>query len=112
MIVLLSHGQINDVWLSPRELSAPWAALRLYKAGYAPSLVGSSLRQGAISRSAGEMANEAGARVAILIERRSSRTIIRRRSCPYPQSQGWHRTVIVTSELDVPKSRCFKSSSR
>jgi uncharacterized SAM-binding protein YcdF (DUF218 family) len=110
VIVLLSHGQINDVWLSPEGAQRTWAALRLYKAGYAPAIIssGSSVKQGLDQ--AGLQAKwlmEAGVpSQAILVERHSSRTYESAvETVNIFKAKGWHRAVIVTSELDVPRVR-------
>src|ERR1035438_8073740 len=41
VIVLLSHGQLDDQWLSPEGAQRTWAALRLYKLGLAPVIISS-----------------------------------------------------------------------
>jgi uncharacterized SAM-binding protein YcdF (DUF218 family) len=78
VIVLLSHGQIDDLWLSTEGAQRTLAALRLYKLGFAPVIIssGSSSKQGL---------DQAGLQArwlmlggvpgdAILVESQSSRT--------------------------------------
>ena len=109
VIVLLSHGQLDDQWLSPEGAQRTWAALRLYKLGFAPVIISSGSSHGGLDQ-AGLQAKWlmlAGVpSQAILIERQSSRTyesglevvkILR--------EHGWQSAVIVTSELDVPRVR-------
>src|SRR5712664_580006 len=108
VIVLLSHGQIGDRWLSTEGAQRTLAALQLYKLGFAPVIIssGSTLKKGL---------DQAGLQAkwlvlagvpseAILTERQSSRTyesvvevvkIIR--------TNRWRSAVVVTSELDVPR---------
>lgn len=110
VIVLLSHGQINDVWLSPEGAQRTWAALHLYKSAFAPFIIssGSSVKQGLDQ--AGLQAKwliQAGVpSQAILIERESSRTYESAVEIVHIlKAKGWHRAVIVTSEFDVPRVR-------
>lgn len=108
VIILLSHGQVGDQWLSPEGAQRTWAALRLYKLEFAPVIISSGsspdLDQAGLQAKWLMLAGVPSQ--AILIERRSSRThesglevakILR--------AHGWQSAVIVTSELDVPRVR-------
>ena len=109
VIVLLSHGQLDDQWLSPEGAQRTWAALRLYKLGLAPVIISSGSSHGGLDQ-AGLQAKWlmlAGVpSQAILVERRSSRTyesaieVVR-----ILKANGWQSAVVVTSELDVPRIR-------
>ena len=52
VIVLLSHGQVDDQWLSPEGAQRTWAALRLYKAGFAPVIISSGSSHGGFDQAA------------------------------------------------------------
>jgi len=108
-IVLLSHGQLDDRWLSPEGAQRTWAALKLYKSGYAPVIISSGSSQG-ISGQAGlqakwlQLAGVPGQ--AILVESKSSRTYESAiEVSKILKANGWHSAVIVTSEMDVPRVR-------
>ena len=105
----MSHGQLGDAWLSPEGAQRTWAALRLYKSGFAPMIISSGSSHGGLDQ-AGLQAKWlmlAGVpSQAIVVERRSARTyqsalevvqILKR--------NGWQSAVIVTSDLDVPRIR-------
>jgi uncharacterized SAM-binding protein YcdF (DUF218 family) len=110
VIVLLSHGQIDDLWLSTEGAQRTLAALRLYKLGFAPVVIssGSSLKHGL---------DQAGMQArwlrlggipgdAILVERQSTRTyesVVE--VLKILKTNRWQSAVIVTSELDVPRVR-------
>jgi uncharacterized SAM-binding protein YcdF (DUF218 family) len=108
VIVLLSHGQIGDQWLSPEGAQRTWAALELYKSGFAPVIISSGRSPGL---------NQAGLQAkwlvlagvpsqAIIVEQQSLRTYQSAVEVgKILQAHGWHRAVIVTSELDVPRIR-------
>lgn len=109
-IVLLSHGQIGDRWLSTEGAQRTWAALQLYKSGFAPVIISSGSSQKEFQDQAGlqaQMLMLAGVpSEAILIERRSSRTyqsIVE--ILKIVRAHHWQRLVVVTSELDVPRVR-------
>ncbi len=109
MIVLLSHGQLDDRWLSPEGAQRTWAALQLYKAGLAPVIISSGSSHGGLDQ-AGLQAKWlmlAGVpSQAIIIERQSSRTYQSAREVAnILKANGWQSGVIVTSELDVPRIR-------
>jgi len=105
----LSHGQLGDPWLSPEGAQRTWAALRLYKLGFAPVIISSGSSRGGFDQ-AGLQAKWlmlAGVpSQAIIIERRSSRTYESALEVVKILKQnGWQSAVIVTSELDVPRVR-------
>ena len=109
VIVLLSHGQLDDQWLSPEGAQRTWAALRLYKLGFAPVIISSGSSHGGLDQ-AGLQAKWlilAGVpSQAILIERQSSRTYESALEVmKILRAHGWQSAVIVTSELDVPRVR-------
>ncbi len=106
--MLLSHGQVDDQWLSPEGAQRTWAALKLYKSGFAPTIISSGSTHGL---------DQAGLQAkwlmlagvpseALVVERQSSRThesaveVVR-----ILKEHGWQSAVIVTSELDVPRVR-------
>jgi uncharacterized SAM-binding protein YcdF (DUF218 family) len=110
VIVLLSHGQIDQQWLSPEGAQRTWAALRLYRRGFAPVIIssGSSLKQGLdqASLQAKWLILAGVPSQAILIERRSSRTYESAvEVAKILNEKDWHSAVIVTSEMDVPRIR-------
>ncbi len=108
-IVLLSHGQLDDRWLSPEGAQRTWAALKLYKSGYAPVIISSGSSHGVSGQASlqAKWLQLAGVpSQAILVESKSSRTyesaieVIK-----ILKANGWHSAVIVTSEMDVPRVR-------
>lgn len=109
-IVLLSHGQLDDVFLSPVGAQRTLAALRLYKLGFAPVIISSGSSQWDGLDQAGVQARWltlAGVpSEAIIAERKSDRThgsaieVVK-----LLKMHGWQSAVIVTSELDVPRVR-------
>ena len=107
--MLLSHGQVGDRWLSPEGAQRTWAALQLYKSGFAPVIISSGSSHGNLDQ-AGLQAKWlmlAGVpSQAIIIERQSSRTYQSAREIGrILKANGWQSAVIVTSELDVPRVR-------
>jgi uncharacterized SAM-binding protein YcdF (DUF218 family) len=109
VIVLLSHGQVDDQWLSPEGAQRTWAALKLYKTGLAPRIISSGSSHGGLDQ-AGLQAKWlmlAGVpSQAILVERQSSRTYESAvEVVKILKANGWRSAVIVTSELDVPRIR-------
>ncbi len=109
VIVLLSHGQVDDRWLSPEGAQRTWAALQLYKSGFAPVVISSGSSHGGLDQ-AGLQAKWlmlAGVpSQAIIVERQSSRTYQSAREVAgILKANGWQSAVIVTSELDVPRVR-------
>ena len=109
VIILLSHGQVDDQWLSPEGAQRTWAALQLYKSGFAPVIISSGSSHLGLDQAGLQAKWLVLAGVpsqAILIERRSSRTyssvleVIK-----ILRAHGWQSAVIVTSELDVPRVR-------
>ena len=109
VIVLLSHGQVDDQWLSPEGAERTWAALRLYKSGFAPVIISSGSSHGGLDQ-AGLQAKWlmlAGVpSEAILIERQSARTYASvLEVVKILKANGWQSAVVVTSELDVPRVR-------
>jgi len=112
VIVLLSHGQLADAWLSPVGAQRTLAALRLYKSGYAPKIISSGSQLADGRDQAGLQARWlilAGVPSdAIIIEQKSSRT---RESVvevlKLLNKNGWQSALMVTSELDVPRVRAL-----
>ena len=109
VIVLLSHGQLDDQWLSPEGAQRTWAALKLYRSGFAPRIISSGSSHGGLDQ-AGLQAKWlmlAGVpSQAILVERQSSRTYQSALEVvKILKANGWQSAVIVTSELDVPRVR-------
>ena len=107
VIVLLSHGQVGDQWLSPEGAQRTWAALKLYKAGFAPVIISSGSSHHGLDQ-AGVQANWlvlAGVpKDAIIVESRSARTYTSASELiKIFRAQGWQSAVIVTSQLDVPR---------
>ena len=107
VIVLLSHGQLDDQWLSPEGAQRTWAALKLYRSGFAPRIISSGSSHGGLDQ-AGLQAKWlmlAGVpSQAILVERQSSRTYQSALEVvKILKANGWQSAVIVTSELDVPE---------
>ena len=109
VIVLLSHGQLDDRWLSPEGAQRTWAALLLYQASFAPVIISSGSSHGGRDQ-AGLQAKWlmlAGVpSQAIIVERRSSRTYQSALEVDkILKANGWQSALIVTSELDVPRIR-------
>jgi len=109
-IVLLSSGQIDADWLTPDAAQRVLGALRLYREGYARAIVSSGsqhangLRQAELQAAWLERAGVP--RQAIVIENRSTRTYesgaeVKR----IMVAHGWKSSVIVTSQMDVPRIR-------
>ena len=109
VIILLSHGQIDDHWLSPEGAQRTWAALMLYKAGFAPVIIssGSNHRGFDQARLQAEWLILAGVpSEAILVEGKSYRTYQSALEVvKILKANGWQSAVIVTSDLDVPRVR-------
>lgn len=107
VIVLLSHGQVGDQWLSPEGAQRTWAALKLYKAGFAPMIISSGsshhgFEQAAIQANWLMLAGVP--KDAIIVEDNSSRTFTSAvQVTNILKVSGWRSAVIVTSELDVPR---------
>jgi uncharacterized SAM-binding protein YcdF (DUF218 family) len=109
VIVLLSHGQVDDQWLSPEGAQRTWAALKLYKAGFAPRIISSGSSHGGLDQAglqakwlmlAGVPSQD------ILVEGRSSRTYESAvEVVKLLKANEWQSAVIVTSELDAPRVR-------
>jgi uncharacterized SAM-binding protein YcdF (DUF218 family) len=109
VIVLMSHGQVGDQWLSPEGAQRTWAALQLYKSGFAPVIISSGSSHGGLDQAGlqaqwlmlGGVPSQ-----AIIVERQSSRTYQSALEIDrILKSNGWQSAVIVTSELDVPRVR-------
>jgi len=108
VIVLLSHGQLGNQWLSAEGAQRTWAALRLYKSGFAPVIIssGSSGGRDQAGLQAKWLLLAGVPSEAILIDRRSSRTYESAvEVLKILRANGWQSAVIVTSELDVPRVR-------
>ncbi len=110
VIVLLSHDQLGDRWLSPEGAQRTLGALELFRRGFAPVIVSSGAnlkeRHNQAERQANWLALAGIPRDAIIVENRSTRTyesavevlkIIR--------AKRWKSAVVVTSEFDVPRVR-------
>ena len=109
VIVLLSHGQVDDQWLSPEGAQRTWAALQLYKSGFAPAIISSGSSHGGLNQAALQAKWLMLAGVpsqAIIVESQSSRTYQSALEvAKILQANRWQSAVIVTSELDVPRIR-------
>jgi uncharacterized SAM-binding protein YcdF (DUF218 family) len=110
VIVLLSHGQLDEAWLSTVGAQRTLAALRLYKLGYAPIIISSGSSLGDGLDQAGLQARWlmlAGVpQAAIVVERNSFRTygsVVE--VMKLMQKNGWRSALVVTSELDAPRVR-------
>jgi uncharacterized SAM-binding protein YcdF (DUF218 family) len=108
-IVLLSHGQLDNQWLSPEGAQRTWAALKLYKMGAAPVIISSGSSRHGFDQATlqAKWLMLAGVpSTAVIVERQSSRTyesgiqVIK-----ILRAHGWNSAVIVTSELDAPRVR-------
>jgi uncharacterized SAM-binding protein YcdF (DUF218 family) len=100
---------VDDRWLSPEGAQRTWAALQLYKSGFAPVIISSGSSHGGLDQASLQAHWLVLAGVpseAIIIERRSSRTYQSAREVArILKDNGWQSAVIVTSELDVPRVR-------
>jgi len=105
----MSHGQVDEQWLSPEGAQRTWAALQLYKSGFAPVIISSGSSHGGLDQATlqAKWLTLAGVpSQAIIVERQSTRTyqsaveVVR-----IFKAQGWQSAVIVTSDLDVPRIR-------
>jgi uncharacterized SAM-binding protein YcdF (DUF218 family) len=110
VIVLLSHGQTGQDWLSPEGSERTWGALKLYRGGYAPAIVSSgsspSLHwdQAALQAEWLKLAGVPGE--AIIVEQRSHRTYESAvEVARLMREHNWKSLVVVTSRLDVPRVR-------
>jgi uncharacterized SAM-binding protein YcdF (DUF218 family) len=108
VIVLMSHGQVDDQWLSPVGAQRTWAALKLYKSGFAPVIISSGSNYGLDQAELqAKWLMVAGVpSQAIIVEKQSSRTYQSAiEVAKILKANGWQSAVIVTSELDVPRIR-------
>ena len=109
VIVLLSHGQVDEQWLTPEGAQRTWAALQLYKSGFGPVIISSGSSHGGFDQASLQakwlmLSGVPGQ--AIIVESRSSRTYQSALEIArILKTNGWHSAVIVTSELDVPRIR-------
>ena len=108
VIVLFSHGQIGNEWLTPEGAQRTWAALELYKAGYAPVIISSGrsrgLNQAALQAKWLKLSGVPDQ--AIIVEEHSLRTYESAiEVSKILKAKQWHSAVIVTSEIDVPRIR-------
>ena len=110
VIILMSHGQIDNVWLSLEGTQRTFAALRLYKMGFAPYIIstGSSLadQKDQAGLQADWLAMAGVPREALIVERQSTRTYesaveVNR----ILKARGWNSAVVVASEMDIPRIR-------
>lgn len=108
-IVLLSHGQVDDQWLSPEGAQRVWAALQLYKAGLAPVVISSGSSHHGFDQAALQARWLILAGVpsqAIIVEDKSSRTYESGvEVSEILKAHGCKSLVIVTSDLDAPRVR-------
>ena len=110
VIVLLAHGQIGDRWLSTEGAQRTWAALQLYKLGFAPVIIssGADLKEGLdqAGRQAAWLALAGVPGEAIVTERQSTRTYESAvEVLKIMRAKGWKSAVVVTSQMDVPRVR-------
>jgi len=108
VIVLLSHGQAGQDWLSPVGSQRTLGALKLYRDGYAPTIVSSGSNPGMHWDQAALQADwleRAGVpREAIVVERRSHRTYESAVEVDrLMREHNWKSLVVVASVLDVPR---------
>jgi len=110
VIILMSHGQIDNSWLSLEGTQRTFAALRLYKMGFAPYIIstGSSLA---------DQLDQAGLQAkwlelagvphdAIIVERQSTRTYESAVEVEkILKARGWNSAVVVASGMDIPRIR-------
>jgi uncharacterized SAM-binding protein YcdF (DUF218 family) len=100
---------VGDRWLSPEGAQRTWAALQLYKSGFAPVIISSGSSHGGLDQASLQAKWLMLAGVpseAIIVERRSSRTYQSALEVDkILRANGWKNAVIVTSELDVPRIR-------
>jgi uncharacterized SAM-binding protein YcdF (DUF218 family) len=105
----MSHGQIDEQWLSPEGAQRTWAALQLYKSGFAHVIISSGSSHGGLDQATLQAKWLMVAGVpsqAIIVERQSSRTYQSAIAVDkILKANGWRSAVIVTSELDVPRIR-------
>jgi len=110
VIILMSHGQINASWLSLEGTQRTFAALRLYKMGFAPYIIstGSSLAhqmdQAGLQAKWLELAGVPSD--ALIVERQSTRTYESAVEVEkILKARGWKSAVVVASEMDIPRIR-------
>jgi uncharacterized SAM-binding protein YcdF (DUF218 family) len=100
---------VGDQWLSPEGAQRTWAALQLYRSGFAPVIISSGSSHGGLAQATlqAKWLMLAGVpREAIIVERRSSRTYQSALEVDkILKANGWQSAVIVTSDLDVPRIR-------
>jgi len=114
VIILMSHGQIDNVWLSLEGTQRTFAALRLYKMGLAPYIIstGSSLadQMDQAGLQADWLAMAGVPRVALIVERQSTRTYESAVEVhKILETRGWKSAVVVASEMDIPRIRAVFS---
>lgn len=110
VIVLLSSGQIDSDWLTPDASQRTLGALRLYREHYAPVIIssGSQVQAGwhQAELQAAWLKRAGVPPEAILVEGRSSRTYESAVEVSRIMAQhSWRSTVVVTSQMDVPRVR-------
>jgi uncharacterized SAM-binding protein YcdF (DUF218 family) len=100
---------VGNQWLSPEGAQRTWAALQLYKSGFAPVIISSGSSHGGLDQATLQAKWLMLAGVpseAIIVERRSSRTYQSALEVDkILRANGWQSAVIVTSELDAPRIR-------
>ncbi|HVN82970.1 MAG TPA: YdcF family protein [Terriglobia bacterium] len=100
---------MDEHWLSPEGAQRTWAALQLYKMGFAPAIISSGSSRGGFDQATlqAKLLITAGVpSSAIFVENHSSRTYQSALEITrILNANGWHSVVIVTSELDVPRVR-------
>ena len=110
VIILMSHGQIDNSWLSLEGTQRTFAALRLYKMGFAPYIIstGSSLAAGLdqAGLQAEWLALASVPNDAIIVERQSTRTYESAVEVDkILKARRWTSAVVVASEMDIPRIR-------
>jgi len=110
VIVLMSSGQIDPVWLSPDGAQRTLGALKLYREGFAPFIISSGSHLGAGRHQAALQAvwlEQAGVPASnIFIDERSSRTYQSGEQVSrIMREHGWKSAVVVVSQMDVPRVR-------
>lgn len=108
-IVLMSHGQFGSEWLSLVGAQRTLGALKLYREGYATTIISSGSNPPRWDQAALQAAwlQQAGVPAsAIVVEDASRRT---RDSAVHVarimKERGWRSLVVVVSELDAPRVR-------
>jgi uncharacterized SAM-binding protein YcdF (DUF218 family) len=110
VIVLLSSGQIDNIWLSPDAAQRTLGALKLYEEDYAPWIIssGSQSTEGwhQAELQAAWLERFGVMKDAIIVEGRSERTYTSAVEVAAIMAQRqWKSAVVVTSQMDIPRVR-------